>query len=223
MTAPPSCQRRTSRPLKHIFLDLDGTLTDPKTGITRCINHALEAMGRSAETELDWCIGPPLQESFRRLLGEEGGAVDQAIGIYRERFARTGLFENTLYPGVPQMLQRLRGQGARLHLATSKPHIYARRILEHFGLDTALDTVFGSELDGRNADKTELLAHALASVGADPAMSAMLGDRRHDAVGAITNGIAAWGAAWGYGTVGELQRAGVEQVFATVAEVYAEV
>ena len=222
MTAPPPRVRRTSFPLEHIFLDLDGTLTDPKAGITRCINHALEAMGRPAEAELDWCIGPPLHESFRRLLGDEVGGVDRAIGIYRERFARIGLFENTLYPGVMEMLQRLRAQGARLHLATSKPHIYARRILEHFRLDGAFETVFGSELDGRNADKTELLAHALASVGADPARSAMLGDRGHDAIGANNNGIAAWGAGWGYGTVRELQHAGAERVFATVAEVSAE-
>jgi phosphoglycolate phosphatase len=195
--------------MRIVFLDLDGTLTDPKPGITRSIRHALHTLGREAPPEdaLTWCIGPPLLQSFVHLLGDEALA-GRALALYRERFAKTGLYENRVYAGVPEMLKRLRDAGFRLFLATSKPHVFASRITAHFGLDRWLDGAFGSELDGTRTDKTALLAHALEETGAEPGQAVMLGDREHDIIGARNNGVAGVGALWGYGTQAELQAAG---------------
>lgn len=132
----------------------------------------------------------------------------RALALYRERFAETGLYENRVYDGVPMMMERLKAAGCYLWLATSKPDVYARRITAHFGLDEWLEGVFGSELDGTRADKAELLAHALIETGAESARSVMLGDRKHDIIGALRNGIQAIGALWGYGGEEELTDAG---------------
>ncbi len=192
-----------------VFLDLDGTLTDPKPGITRSIRHALIELrlGAPAEDDLTWCIGPPLLGSFETLTGDPVLAP-QALALYRERFGEIGLYENRVYDGVPEMLAALREAGCRMWLATSKPHVYAARIAAHFGLDDWLEGLFGSELDGTRADKTELLAQALLTTGADPSRAVMLGDRKHDIVGARENRIAGVGALWGYGGEAELTEAG---------------
>lgn len=202
-----------------IFLDLDGTLTDPRPGITRCVRHALTALGRAAPDEdaLTKWIGPPLLRSFEEMLGDPALAR-RALALYRERFGSVGLYENSLYQGVPEMLERLRGSGFRLMLATSKPHVYASRIVGHFGLDRWVGRVFGAELDGTHGDKPSLLAHALASSGASPGRAVMLGDREHDVIGARANGLPCIGAAWGYGGAGELARAGAAALAATPAE-----
>lgn len=194
------------------FLDLDGTLTDPKPGITGCILHALRELGEplpQAEA-LTWCIGPPLLESFARLVGSARSA--QALALYRERFADVGLFENRLYDGVPEALQMLRDQSVTLYLATSKPLIYARRITAHFGLDELLDAQFGSELDGTRADKSALLQHALAATGIPASSACMVGDRRHDMVGALANGLAPVGVLYGYGSQQELEDSGARRL-----------
>jgi phosphoglycolate phosphatase len=198
-----------SRNLLTVFLDLDGTLTDPKPGITRSIRHALLALGREAPDEdaLTWCIGPPLLQSFAKLLGDEAEA-ERALALYRERFSDVGLYENRVYDGVPEMLTRLRDAGFKLNLATSKPHVFASRITAHFGLEPLLERVFGSELDGTRSGKTALLAHALERTDAEPGQAAMLGDREHDIIGARNNGIVAVGALWGFGSKAELQAAG---------------
>lgn len=192
-----------------VFLDLDGTLTDPKPGITRSIRHALQALGRDAPDEdaLTWCIGPPLLDSFATLLGD-AELAPRALGLYRQRFGEIGLYENRVYDGVPDMLERLRAAGLRLYLATSKPHVYATRIVRHFGFDRWLDGVFGSELDGTRSAKTDLVAHALIGSGAEAVRSVMLGDREHDVIGARNNGLTGLGALWGYGAEEELRAAG---------------
>jgi phosphoglycolate phosphatase len=201
--------------LAAVFLDLDGTLTDPKAGITRSIQYALEKLGTDAPPadELTWCIGPPLLQSFEKLLGDPARAP-RALELYRERFSEIGLYENHLYDGIPQMLEVLRSAGFALHVATSKPHVFAARITAHFGLDHWLDGVFGSELDGTRADKTSLLAHALTETGAKAAQAVMLGDREHDIIGARNNRIASVGALWGYGSEAELRTAGTERLAA---------
>ncbi len=196
----------------RLFLDLDGTLTDPKDGITRSIRHALLSLGLSApaEDELTWCIGPPLAESLTTLAGGDPALGARALALYRERFGTVGLYENAVYPGIPEALEALRATGARLYLATSKPHVYARRIVAHFGLDRWLDGLFGSELDGTRTHKPELLAHALAGTGAAGEPAAMIGDRRHDVEGARANRIGSVGVLWGYGGREELTRAGAD-------------
>jgi len=192
--------------MQAIFLDLDGTLIDPKEGITGSIQHALAEMGMQdvpTKDDLTWCIGPPLWDSFRVLLGERAD-VNEAVALYRERYTDTGMYEADVYDGIGEMLESLRETGLPLYITTSKPHDYANIISQHFGLSHFVDGLYGSELDGTNADKTDLLAHVLAETGVDPTRSVMIGDRMHDIIGAQNNDIASLGVLWGYADEGEL-------------------
>jgi phosphoglycolate phosphatase len=192
------------------LFDLDGTLTDPKAGITRSIQYALDKLGQNVPDAeaLTWMIGPPLIASFAKLLGGPEDA-QEALRLYRERFSVTGLFENEVYAGIPALLQHLQEKGVRLFVATSKPHVYARRILDHFELSRFFVEIYGSELDNRNADKRDLIRYILGQERFDPAHAVMIGDREHDAIGAKANGLASIGVTWGYGTREELLAAGV--------------
>jgi len=204
-----------------IFFDLDGTLTDPKPGITRSIRYALQKLDHPAipsEDELTWCIGPPLRASFVRLLGAETSA-DRAVSLYRERFSDVGLFENAIYDGIDDVLTALGNSGHRLFVATSKPHVFADRIIDHFGLRHHFERVFGSELDGTRVDKGDLLEYALNEAAVDPSRTLMIGDRSHDMVGARNNGMGAIGVLYGYGSKDELIGAGASHVCATPAAI----
>jgi len=202
--------------MNTIFFDLDGTLTDPKPGITASIQYALARLDRPvpAQDELTWCIGPPLRASFVTLLGGEDQA-DRAVSLYRERFADVGLYENSLYSGIADVLAALSGSGRRLFVATSKPHVFADRIIDHFGLRPYFSHVFGSELDGTRVNKSDLLAYALEQARIDPSQAIMIGDRSHDILGARANAIAAVGVLYGYGSRDELIEAGAYQLCAT--------
>ena len=146
-----------------LLFDLDGTLTDPFIGITRSIQYALDKMGASRIPEaadLRWCIGPPLWESFGVLLESEDKAVqDRAVALYRERYTTEGLFENTIIDGIERLVADLDASGRRMFVATSKPHAYAARIIEHFGLTPHFGKVYGSELDGTRSAKADLIAY----------------------------------------------------------------
>ncbi len=192
--------------MRTVFLDLDGTLTDPLPGVGRSIRYALEKLGHpfAPEDDLGWVIGPPLTESFARLGVDD---VDRAISLYRERYREIGLFENRVYDGIPGALEALARAGYRLCLATAKPHEYARRITAHFGLARFMAAEFGPELDGTRNDKGDLLAHALRQIGAEPEDCLMIGDRIHDFRAAERVGMPAIGVEWGYGDAGELARA----------------
>lgn len=203
--------------LDAIFFDLDGTLTDPKPGITRSIQYALQKLDRPTiptEDELTWCIGPPLRASFVRLLGAEDFA-DRAVTLYRERFSDIGLYENSVYDGIAEVLTTLGQTGQKMFVATSKPHVFAERIVAHFGLRHHFEHVFGSELDGTRVDKSDLLAYALQTASVDPAKTVMIGDRSHDMVGAKNNGMTAIGVLYGYGSRDELIGAGAAHVCKT--------
>jgi phosphoglycolate phosphatase len=167
--------------------------------------------GEAPEADaLTWCIGPPLLGSLETLLGDAHQA-QVALTLYRERFGTVGMYENELYDGIPELLASLSDAGHRLFVATSKPTVYARPIVEHFGLDAHFADVCGSELDGTRTDKTELLAWLTAEKRVEgPAV--MIGDRRHDMVGARNNGMRAIGVAYGYGGEAELRDAGAETV-----------
>ncbi|MBZ6075582.1 HAD family hydrolase [Microvirga puerhi] len=206
------------------LFDLDGTLTDPKVGITRSIQYALERLHRPVleADSLTWMIGPPLIDGFTRLLGGPEDAPE-AVRLYRERYSEVGLFENEVYPGIPNLLDRLKGQGIRLLVATSKPHVYARRIVEHFGLLPSFAAVYGSELDNRNADKRDLIRHILDLEGFEPRDAIMIGDREHDAIGARANGLTPIGVTWGYGSREELLKAGVARLVDTPAALEAPI
>lgn len=200
-----------------ILLDLDGTLVDPEPGITSCIRHALKALGRpdpGAEA-LHWAVGPPLWASFATLLETDDRAVlDRAVGLYRERYVPTGRFETTPYPHVGEALLTLREAGCRLYLATSKPHVFAGDILTRFDLAGHFAGVFGPELDGRLANKVELVGHLLRTTGLEPASAWMVGDRAEDVRAGCANGLRAAGALWGYGSRQELTGAGAVRLLA---------
>jgi phosphoglycolate phosphatase len=203
-----------------IFFDLDGTLTDPKPGITRSIQYALQKLDLPvpSQDQLTWCIGPPLRDSFVRLLGSDNRA-DLAVTLYRERFGDVGLYENAVFPDIEHILGALKASHGRLFVATSKARVFAVRIIEHFGLNSYFEHVFGAELDGTRVHKTDLLAYALEKTGVDPLQALMIGDRSHDMIGARNNGMAAVGVLYGYGSREELIGAGASHVCATPGEV----
>ena len=205
----------------NLFFDLDGTLTNPEAGISRCIVHALETLGRvSPPTPAlrDW-IGPPLADSFRSWLGgADESLVREAIALYRERFEDLGMFENEVYAGIPESLAELCDRGFRLRVVTSKPTVYADRIVRYFDLAHCFAGIHGSELDGTRSGKGELVAHVLAAEGIDPATAAMIGDRSHDVRGARENGVRAIGALWGYGSRAELVAAGADVLVPSPSE-----
>jgi phosphoglycolate phosphatase len=188
------------------MFDLDGTLTDNYPGITRSIVYALERMGGGVpdDASLRRCMGPPLRESFRWLLDtDDAAAIEDAISLYRERYADVGWRENIVYDGIADALPRLAAHSP-LFLCTSKPEIYARRIVTLFGLGEYFTGLYGADLAGHLDDKVELLAHLAAREGLDPAHAIMIGDREHDLRAARMNGALAIGVMWGYGTREEL-------------------
>jgi phosphoglycolate phosphatase len=195
----------------NILIDLDGTLTDPREGIVACFKHALVKLGQGcpSDSELERYIGPPLYESFGQLLGStDPQRINRAVDLYRDRFSSTGMFENTVYPGIEPALAMLRDLGAVLFVATSKAQVFAERIIEHFGLDRFFRAVYGSELDGARANKADLIAHILKAESILPLSALMVGDRAHDVLGAKANGVFAIGVLWGYGSREELVAAG---------------
>jgi phosphoglycolate phosphatase len=203
-----------------IFFDLDGTLTDPKPGITRSIQYALQKLDLPVppQDELTWCIGPPLRSSFVKMLGE--ARADLAVSLYRERFGDVGLYENKVYPDIEHILAALKQSHGRLFVATSKAHVFADRIIDHFRFRDYFERVFGAELDGTRADKGELLAYALENTGVDPRRALMIGDRSHDIIGAKKNGMNSVGVLYGYGSERELIEAGASHICATPRSVH---
>lgn len=195
----------------NLLFDLDGTLTDPYQGITRCISHALLALGRLVppRVNLRWCIGPPLKNSFAKLLASDDDKLaDAALAIYRERFGSVGLYENEVYEGIPEALKALQEMGHTLYVATSKPTVYAKQIIEHFSLQQYFRAIHGSELDGTRSDKSNLISHILQSEAVASSETLMVGDREHDMIGARANGVCGVGVLWGYGTQEELEASG---------------
>ena len=208
--------------IDNILFDLDGTLTDPKVGITRCIQFSLEHFGVRVPPadQLTWCIGPPLRESFSQLLDTTDDSVlDQALLNYRKRFSEAGLFENVIYPEVSHSLQKIKDSGFQVFLATSKPTVFAKQILDHFNLSRFFHTIYGSELNGYLSDKGELIAHILKSENLDPKVSLIVGDRVYDIVGGKTNGIMTAGVSYGYGSKKEIASSKPDIIFDAFSDV----
>lgn len=198
-----------------VLFDLDGTLTDPFVGITSSIRYAMEKLGRAAPAaeDLRWCIGPPLKGAFLRLLDTSDGQVaDEAVRLYRERYMAVGKFENSVIAGIPEALERLRGDGFNLFVATSKLASYAGDILDHFELRQYFSALYGSQADGAHADKEDLIRNLLAIESIPPSRAVMIGDRSHDVVGAKVNSVPAIGVLWGYGDREELAGAGATRI-----------
>ena len=199
--------------MNHIILfDLDGTLTDPKEGITKSVQHALQAYGID-EPDLDkLCpfIGPPLSDSFKEYYGFSEAQAREAIGHFHEYFTKQGMFENKVYPGIREMLTRLKDAGLTLAVATSKPEPFAIQILEHFDLLSYFTLVGGADMEEIRVRKGDVIAYTLDRLGTTPEESKviMVGDRKHDVLGARENGLPCAGVLYGYGSREELEEAG---------------
>ena len=203
------------------LFDLDGTLTDPREGILGSARYALERLGVPAPSDemLASFIGPPLRGMFAALLAGSGPhAVEEAVRLYRERYREIGIFQTRMYEGVPEMLEGTARIAEALFLVTSKPWMFAERILEHLGLAEHFRRVYGPELDGRFDDKGELLAHLLASERVAADRCVMIGDRSADVTAALANGARPVGVLWGYGSVEELTTAGATSLCSTPAD-----
>ncbi len=208
---------------KTVLFDLDGTVTDSGEGITKCVQYALDqGFGIHCEdlTELRSFVGPPLKEQFMEyasLTSEEG---DRAVELYRERYNTKGIYENALYPGIPELLSAIKMEGMKIALSSSKPEVYCRRILEHFHIAHYFDVIVGSELDGTRVDKAEVIEEVLRRLGPDIKReeTVLIGDRSYDVAGAKQCGIASVGVTYGYGSRTELEQKWPECIVDTVTE-----
>jgi phosphoglycolate phosphatase len=193
----------------HVLVDLDGTLVDPKPGILGSIQYALQRLGADVPPidDLAWAIGPPLRTTFPKLLGRDD-RTEEALALYRANYRNGAMYDAFVYPGIPDALAALTAAGCRLILATAKPHVFARPILERFDLARHFVAVHGPELDGANDNKADLIAHIAKQEGVRRETAVMIGDREHDVIAAARNGMRAVGVTWGYGSVAELTAAG---------------
>jgi phosphoglycolate phosphatase len=200
---------------QHLLLDLDGTLTDPAPGIVASYQYVIEQLRLPARSDEDLrrFIGPPLRHALRELLDTADVArIEHAVLLYRERFASSGLYQNAIYPGIAELLATWRAASHELFIVTSKATVYATEILRHFGIAAHFNAVHGAELSGERSEKTELIAHLLQQHSIEPEAACMIGDRRHDIVGAKAHGIRAVGVLWGYGSREELVDAGADAI-----------
>ncbi len=206
--------------LRCIFFDLDGTLTDSGPGIVNSVAYALRKLGvEPPEPEqLRPFIGPPLLWSFAHFYGFDEGKCREAVRLYREYFTAGGMFENSVYPGIPEAMEKLRSAGFRLAVATSKPEEFSQKIIAHFGLDKYFEAVCGASMDETRTEKAEVIRYALDSLGVSPEESLMVGDREHDVLGAKAVGLPCLGALWGYGGRKELTDAGASALVETPEE-----
>ncbi|MBB6452720.1 phosphoglycolate phosphatase [Salirhabdus euzebyi] len=193
-----------------VLFDLDGTLSDPKIGITKSVQYALSKMGIEEKSleKLESFIGPPLHESFASIYGFRSTEVDRAIKYYRERFKEKGMYENTLYAGIENLLKSLKEMDYTLAVATSKPTIFSEQILEYFKIKSHFDLIVGSNLDGTHSAKTEIIQYLLEHFQIiPPSEFIMIGDRKHDIIGATNTNIHSIGVTYGYGSTEELTEA----------------
>lgn len=212
---------------QYCLFDLDGTLTDPREGITKSVQYALKAYGieETDLTKLEPFIGPPLVDSFMEFYGFTKEQATKAVEIYRERFAPIGVLENEIYPGISDMLDCLSKKGMKLAVASSKPECFVHQILEHFKIENYFAVIVGSELDGRRTAKEEVVEEALRQLNMTDVSSeekkrkcAMVGDRRFDMEGATAHGLTGIGVRFGFAGKGELEEAGADFIVDTVEE-----
>lgn len=205
--------------MKRFFLfDLDGTVADNGEGILKSAQYALDAFGiyQEPEERLRRFVGPPLHQSFMEFYGFTKEQAFEAVEKYRERYHVKGVYENHLYPGMKELLERL-SQRAAVCLATSKPEVFARKILEMQQVLPCFQVVVGAELDGSRTDKAEVIQAVLEKLGNPPKEQAvMIGDRKHDIQGAKSVGLETIGVQYGFAPQGELEAAGADWIVPTV-------
>lgn len=204
--------------IDHILFDLDGTLTDPAEGITGAVAYSLQKMGITPppRKELECFIGPPLDEAYGSKFGLAGPELEQAVVYFREYFAPKGIWENELYPGIPEMLGTLKDKGFTLYVATSKPAQFATQILRHFHIDGFFTDVQGSPLTHHGLPKAEIIRMVLSGTDIAPHAAVMVGDRKHDVLGAQQTGLSSVGVLYGYGSLEELQNAAADHIASDV-------
>lgn len=204
---------------KIILFDLDGTLSDPKEGITKSVQYALEKMDivEPDTDRLETFIGPPLQVSFAEYYGFDEKESIRAIDFYRERFKEKGMFENVLYPNISLLLEALKESGFVLVVATSKPTIFAEQIIKYFELEEYFQLIVGSNLDGTRSSKTEIIQYILDNyTDFNRSNFVMIGDRKHDIIGAKNTGIDSIGVTYGYGSQEEIRDAEPTYIISSV-------
>lgn len=212
---------------QYCLFDLDGTLTDPREGITKSVQHALRYFGIEEPDlkKLEPFIGPPLKDSFMEYYGLSEEQAKKAIEVYRERFAPIGVLENQIFPGIPQLLKKLQKSGTHLAVASSKPAVFVHQILRHFDIEEYFEVIVGSELDGTRGSKEEVVEEALrqldimtVEVNDRKACCAMIGDRKFDMQGAVAHGLTGVGVRFGFAVEGELEAAGADYIAETIED-----
>lgn len=208
--------------MKYILFDLDGTVTDSRLGITNSVEYALNYFNISVEnkSDLDRYIGPPLKLSFMKFNGLSDEDSNVAVAKYREYYGPKGIFENEVYEGLRELLERLKAQNKKIVLATSKPWIYAEIILEHFELKKYFDFVAGSELNGVRTNKAEVIKYAVDKFNIPVDNAIMIGDREHDIMGANKNGLKSIGVLYGFGSKTELENAGANYIAENTEKIF---
>lgn len=208
--------------MEYVFFDLDGTLTDSALGITRSVKYALKKYGiiEEDQSKLNKFVGPPLKDSFMNLYGFGEEQAVEAIQVYREYYEVTGIKENSVYFGVEDMLKALKNAGKKLCVATSKPELYAKQILEFFNLDGYFEFVGGASMDEKFVTKADIINYVADSCSlSDKSKIIMVGDREHDILGAKTFGVKSIGVLYGYGGLDELKEAGADFIANTPNDV----
>lgn len=209
--------------IETVLFDLDGTLTDPKEGITKSVDYALRTVCGIETPDLDTLtpyIGPPLVTGFMDNHHLDRATAERCKEAYRERFRTLGLFENRMFPEIPNLLKTLKAQGYRLCVATSKPEIFAVQILEHFALTPYFTLISGASMDETISTKTEVIQNTLQRIGCtNPDTVVMIGDRKHDIEGAHNCGIRAIGVLFGFGSREELQNAQADRIACTIQQI----
>lgn len=204
---------------KHILFDLDGTLTDPMMGITKSVRYALNYYGIEVNDLNDLLpfIGPPLRDSFQEYYGFDEAKANEAVEKYREYYKNDGIFDNKVYRGMKECLQTLKDNGKKLYVATSKPEFFAKQIIDHFSLSEYFEYIGGSEFNSREK-KAEVIEYVLKTNQIDNNDVIMVGDRKHDIIGAHENKIPCVGVLYGYGTEDELKQYQADYLVASVEE-----
>lgn len=217
----------TMKKFQYCLFDLDGTLTDPREGITKSVQYALHEKGIEEPDleKLEDFIGPPLRDSFMTKYGMNREEAEEAVALYRKRFAPVGVYENRVFDGIPELLKALSEKGVKVAIASSKPTVFVHKILKHFKMDAYFDVVVGSELDGRRDSKEEVVEEALRQLGVSKlsqperkSTCAMIGDRRFDIQGAKAHGLTGIGVRFGFAGEGELEAEGADYIAETVAD-----
>lgn len=208
--------------MEYILFDLDGTVTNPQKGITNSVAYALEYFGIHTEDNitLNKYIGPPLRQSFMEFAGLSEEQSHIGMMKYREYYGPKGIYENQVYEGIPELFEKLKSEGKKIILATSKPWIYAEMILEKFDLKKYFDFVSGSELNGVRTGKADVIKYAIEKYNIPINNAVMVGDREHDIIGAKKNGLKTIGVLYGFGSEKEFKSAGVDYIAESVEEIF---